>query len=144
MTTHNEAADLGAQPGRYERSAGEMLLDAGASFDWITPSYALVRNVLHEGVNVTIDADLWHTVKAQLQEMEIPYWGENLWYDGAVYRMTVSLPEDDIPALNELLADGGAAPVHSQGRMWQWLGVLLVLLVVGSVVAMVAAVAGAL
>jgi hypothetical protein len=128
----------------YERSTAERLLDAGSQADWITPSYAIVRNALQDGVNVNVSADVWQEVKPQLQARGIPCWAEQLWYDGSAYWVCVSLAADDISALNAMLGDYGHQEAKDPGRLWPWLAlVLLVLLALGTL-ALAAAVGGAL
>ena len=128
----------------YERSTGERLLDAGSTFDWITPAYAIARNALQDGVNVNVSADVWHEVKPRLQARGIPCWAEQLWYDGSDYWVCVSLAADDIPALNAMLGDYGHQQAKDPGRLWQWLALVLLGLLALGTLALAAAVGGAL
>lgn len=128
----------------YERNTIEQLLDAGSSFDWITPAYAIVRNAFNDGTSVVIHSDIWHVAKQRLAALNVSWWAETLSWDGATYWICISLAADDVPVLNSILTSYGHAEVQDQGRTWQWIALGLMTVVVLATLGMVAIVGGAL
>ena len=121
------------------RSFTEQALDAGSSFDWITPTYEAIRNIAQDGRSFCLAADDWHAIQDRLTALDIPVWGVAMhWLDGD-YWFTFSVPAENaetVTALTDYKPNGG------RGK-----AIFMLLVVLGfmaGAVAMVAMVGGAL
>ena len=123
----------------YERNTVDVLLDAGGSFDWITPTYEAIRNVAQDGRSFCLHADDWHAIQDRLTALDIPVWGVAMhWLDGA-YWFTFSVPAENaetVTSLTDYRPNGG------KGKAWFMLIVVLIFL--AGAVALVGLVGGAL
>ena len=109
----------------YERNLGERLLDAGSSFDWITPVYEAMRNVAQDGRSYLIPSATWQAIQQPLADAGVECWGVNLhWFDGA-YWMTFSVQAEHAPLVDKLI-DG--KPTGGRGKAIFMLLVALVIL----------------
>lgn len=122
-----------------DRDLVDQFLDAGATADWITPTYEAIRNIVADGESFCLQSDDWHALKWELQRRHIPFWGESLhWLDGA-YWTTFSVHSENAVLVREL------SGYRSNGGRGKAVVILLVLAAffLGGM-ALVAAVGGAL
>jgi len=82
-----------------DRNLAETLLDAGSSFDWITPTYGAVRDLLVDGKTFTVDADTWHGMQPLLAAQGIEPWAVSMYYQNGAYWYVFSVHADDAPAV---------------------------------------------
>ena len=128
------------QSGIYERNTFEKALDAGASCDWITPAYAIVRNAFGDGQTIIVGSDLWAQLQAQLDRFGVEVWAVSIQWIDVAYFAVFSIHAEDLPRVNHLLGNYGEEPVKRLPRWRAWLA--LVVLVMLATVALVAAVVG--
>lgn len=121
MTTYQPDAD--DQAG-YERDFLEVALDAGATADWITPTYEAIRNIAQDGRSFVVLADDWHALKWQLQRRRITYWGEALHWSGSNYWTTFSVHAEHAETVAEL---SGYVPDGGRGKAFYMLAVLAIM-----------------
>lgn len=132
------------QSGIYERNTFEKALDAGGSFDWITPAYAIVRNAFGDGQTVIVDSDLWAELAPQLDRFGVDVWAVSIQWIDVAYYAVFSIHAEDLPRVNYLLGNYGQEPVKRLPRWRAWLALALVVLVMLATVALVAMARGAL
>ena len=132
------------QSGIYERNTFEKALDAGASCDWITPAYAIVRNAFGDGQTIIVGSDLWAQLQAQLDRFGVDVWAVSIQWIDVAYFAVFSIHAEDLPRVNHLLGNYGEEPVKRLPRWRAWLVLALVVLVMLATVALVAMVGGAL
>ena len=124
------------------RSTVSVLLDAGGSFDWITPAYAIMRNAFGDGQTIIVDSDLWAQLEAQLDRFGVDVWAVSIQWIDVAYFAVFSIHAEDLPRVNHLLGNYGEEPVKRLPRWRAWLALALVVLVMLATVALVAAVVG--
>lgn len=115
-----------------ERDTLDRMLDAGATADWITPTYEAIRNIAQDGRSFVVLADDWHALKWQLQRRRIPYWGEALHWSGSNYWATFSVHAENAETVAEL---SGYVPAGGRGKAFY---MLLVLAIMAGTVVLVA------
>ena len=123
----------------YQRDFTERFLDAGSSFDWMTPTYEAVRNIAQDGRSFFVHSGDWQPLKRELKRNKIAYWGEALHYMHGAYWYTFSVHADNADTVTEL---AGYAPTGGKGKAWLMVAVLIAM--IGIVLALVAAVGGAM
>lgn len=123
----------------YERNIGEKVLDAGSSFDWITPVYEAIRNVAQDGRSYCIPSEQWNAIQDTLADRGVNCWGVTLhWLDGS-YWMTFSVQAEHAPLVDQLI---GGKPDGGRGK-----AIVMLIVVLGflaGALGMVAITAGAL
>ena len=132
------------QSGIYERNTFEKALDAGGSFDWITPAYAITRNAFGDGQTIIVDSDLWASLEPQLDRFGVDVWAVSIQWLDTGYFAVFSIHAEDLPRVNHLLINCGEKPVKRLPRWRAWLALALVVLVMLATVALVGMVGGAL
>lgn len=132
------------QSGIYERNTFEKALDAGASCDWITPAYAIVRNAFGDGQTIIVGSDLWAQLQAQLDRFGVEVWAVSIQWIDVAYFAVFSIHAEDLPRVNHQLGNYGEEPVKRLPRWRAWLALALVVLVMLATAALVAMAGGAL
>lgn len=84
------------------RNATQKALDAGSSFDWITPTYEAVRTLIKGGRSFTMRSEDWLPLKPTLKHQRIPYWGEAIHWHKGQYWYTFSVNKKHAPAVERL------------------------------------------
>ena len=121
------------------RSTVSVLLDAGSSADWITPTWEAIRTVAQDGRSFCLHADDWHAIQDRLTALDIPVWGVAMhWIEGD-YWFTFSVNADHAETVTALT---DYKPTGGRGK-----AIFMLIVVVGfmaGAVALVALVGGAL
>lgn len=121
------------------RNGVERILDAGSGFDWITPTYEAVRNLLSDGRSFTTRSDDWLRLKPTLKRRRIPYWGEAIhWHNGAHW-YTFSVHAKHAHVISKMT---GYRPTGGRGKAVVMMLVVALFILIG--VALAAAVGGGL
>ena len=121
----------------YERNSIDVLLDAGGSFDWITPAYAIMRNAFGDGQTIIVDSALWSPLHAQLDRFGVDVWAVSIQWIDVAYYAVFSIHAEDLQRVNYLLGNYGQEPVKRLPRWRAWLALALVVLVMLATVALV-------
>lgn len=120
-----------------DRDLVDRFIDAGSSFDWITPTAEAIRNIAQDGRSFVVLSDDWHALKWQLQRRHIPFWGEALHWSGSNYWVTFSVGVEHAETVAEL---SGYVPNGGRGKAAYMLLVLAIM--AGTVVLVAFAIAG--
>ena len=105
-----------------KRSTTDRILDAGASFDWITPAYEALRNITVNGKNFTMREDDWRALKPKLKKKRIKFWGEALHWRNGAHWITFSVRSKQAGIVTAL---SGYRPTGGRGRAWLMIAILI-------------------
>jgi hypothetical protein len=82
-----------------DRDFVDQFIDAGSSFDWITPTYGAVRDLLVDGKTFTVDAGTWHGMQPLLAKQGIEPWAVSIYYQNGAYWYVFSVDAAAAPAV---------------------------------------------
>ena len=97
------------------RNLLDRLLDAGATFDWITPVAGAAQDIARDGRLFVRPAETWPVDKSRLRRAHIAFWGEQL--HGANRVVTFSVGTKDVARMQDLLA----TDANGSGKWGAWL-----------------------
>lgn len=117
-----------------QRTIIDTALDAGASFDWITPLYGITRNAIGNGRTITLHGDIWDAVQWDMSQRGITYYAVQMQWLHDDHYFTFGVPADQVAAVDAIIATYTSQQErHTDGgRAWQWFKLLIALAVLGA------------